>query len=295
MISLRFPFSSFFGRWVPWQGFPCTSAIRRPVECSTGGSVAFGTLMLADVLITKLSGEPQTSDEAGALAAKLALDRPECDLIVDLRAVEEPSYQTLCRLVTLCSVLNDCGYCCMFYNLSAATRRVFHLYGFDNIFQVVEICATVPAEAPEQGASGTLEIRSSNKARPLERRKYVRLRIPSSLQVDVLIWPGGRKADYHKLMPGHSWHARLVDISEGGLQAALDAAEETYLGKGQLVGLQFRTGGAEKLLPFDAVIKEILPTADGKNICLGLQFAGLEDNPEGLEGLRRLCKLFAGK
>jgi anti-anti-sigma regulatory factor len=258
--------------------------------------------MLADVLITKLSAEPQTSDEAGALAAKLTLDRPKCDLIIDLRAVEEPSYQTLCTLVTLCSVLNDCGYCCMFYNLSAATRRVFHLYGFDKIFRIVEISGAVPAESPEQssgllmeGASGTLEIRSSNNARPVERRKYVRLRIPSSLQVDLLIWPGGRKADYHKLIPGHSWHGRLVDISQGGLQAALDAAEKTYLGKGQLVGLQFRAKPAEKLLAFDAVIKEILPAADGKNICLGLQLTGLEDNPEGLEGLRRLCKLFRGK
>jgi anti-anti-sigma regulatory factor len=272
--------------------------------------------MLADVLITKLSAEPQTSDEAGALAAKLALDRPKCDLIVDLRAVEEPSYQTLCRLMTLCSVLNDCGYSCMFYNLSAATRRVFHLYGFDKIFQIVEVSGAVPAvlgtpygESPEQGASGTLEIRSLNNARgplfpvssengkprPLERRKYVRLRIPSSLQVDVLIWPGGRKTDYHKLMPGHSWHGRLVDISEGGVQVALDATERTSLGKGQLIGLQFSAKPIEKRLAFDALIKESLPTADGKNICFGLQFTGLEDNPEGLEGLQRLCELFGGK
>jgi c-di-GMP-binding flagellar brake protein YcgR len=96
-------------------------------------------------------------------------------------------------------------------------------------------------------------------------------------------------------MPGHYWRGRLVDISEGGLQVALDAAEEKFLGKGQLVGLQFRGGPAEKLLAFDAVIKENLPTADGKNTCVGLQFTELEENPEGLEGLRRLCKLFGSK
>jgi anti-anti-sigma regulatory factor len=242
-----------------------------------------------DILITTLSAEPKTSEELNALAAKLALDSPKTDLIVDLGAVGEPSYQTLCKLMTLCSFLSDRGCSCMFYNLSAATRRVFQLYGFDRIFQITEVSEIVFRPSTEQLDNGTLEFRSLNNAKPIERRKYVRLRIPSRLQVNVLFWHGGRNDDYHKLIPGHFWHGRLVDISEGGIQVAIDAAERTPLGKGQLIGLEFRPTPAEPLLTFDARIREVLPTADGKNICLGLQFIGLESNAEGRKGLRKLC------
>jgi len=242
-----------------------------------------------DILITTLSAEPKTSEELNALTAKLVLDRPKTDLIVDLGAVCEPSYQTLCKLMTLFSLLSDLGCSCMFYNLSAATKRVFQLYGFDRIFQITEVSEIVFTPSPEQLGNGTLEFRSLNNAKPIERRKYVRLRIPSWLQVNVLLWHGSHNEDYHKLIPGHFWHGRLVDISEGGIQVAIDAVERTPLGKGQLVGLEFRPTPAEPLLIFDAKIREFLPTADGKNICLGLQFIGLEANPEGQKGLRKLC------
>ena len=70
-----------------------------------------------DILITTLSAEPKTSEELNALTAKLALDRPKTDLIVDLGAVGEPSYQTLCRLMTLCSFSSNLGCSCIFYQV----------------------------------------------------------------------------------------------------------------------------------------------------------------------------------
>jgi anti-anti-sigma regulatory factor len=241
-----------------------------------------------NILITKLPAEPQTSDELNALIAKLALDKPKSDLIVDLEAVDNPSYQILCKLTTLCSILSDRGCCCMLYNLSAATKRIFHLYGFDKIFHIADVSEIVLKPLVEQVGSGTLEICSLNNAKPLERRKYFRLKIPWWLQVNVLLWHGGRHDDYHKLLPGHFWHGRLVDISEGGIQVAIEVTEETILGQGQLTGMEFRPNPAEPLLTFDAQIKEIQPTADGKNICLGLQFIGLETNPEGRQALQKL-------
>lgn len=254
-----------------------------------GKYVLMGYEQADDILITTLSAEPQTSGELKALTTKLALDRPKSDLILDLEAVDEPSYQTLCRLATLCSFLSDLGCSCMFYNISAATRRVFHLYGFDKLFQIAEVSVIALTPSPKHVNSGVLELHSLNNAKPVERRKYIRLRIPSWLQINVLLWHGGRKDDYHKLIPGHSWKGRLVDISEGGIQVAIDAAEKTGLGKGQMIGLEFRPNHTEPPLTFDAQIKEVLPTADGKNICLGLQFIGLQANPEGLQGLKKLC------
>jgi PilZ domain len=237
-----------------------------------------------DILVTRLSPEPQTSDELHALTAKLAIDMPKSDLLVDLGALEEPTYQTLCRLTALSNILSERGCCCMFYNLSAATRRMFTLYGFDRIFQILDSSEIILTPSPDRVNSGILKLHSSK-----ERRRYSRLRVPSWSRVDVLLWHGGRKDDYHKLRPGHSWIGRLVDISEGGIQVAIDATEATTLGKGRLVGLEFRPTPAKPVLAFDAQIREILPTADGKSICLGLQFTGLEANPEGCQGLQMLC------
>ena len=52
-----------------------------------------------------------------------------------------------------------------------------------------------------------------------------------------------------------------------------------------------RTGPTfmERVVSFDAYIAEVLPTTDGQNIYLGVQFVGLEANPESFRGLHRLC------
>ncbi|TKJ33948.1 MAG: hypothetical protein CEE38_19075 [Planctomycetes bacterium B3_Pla] len=241
-----------------------------------------------NILIIKLPAEPQTGDELNAITAKIALDSPKSDLIVDLGAVDKPTCQTLRRLTTLCRVLSERGCCCMFYNLNAATRRIFHLYGFDRIFKIANASEIVLTPSVEQVDSGILEIRNLDNAKPLERRKYFRLKIPWWLQVNVLLWHGGRYDDYHKQLPGHFWHGRLVDISEGGIQVAIEATEDTLLGKGRLMGLEFKPNPAEPLLTFDAQIKKILPTADSRNVCLGLEFIGLKTNPEGRQALQKL-------
>ena len=240
------------------------------------------------ILIVKLPKEPRTSDELNAVI-KLVLDRPKSDLLMDIGDVDEPGYQTLCKLTELRTLLSDCGRCCVFYNVSAGTRRVFNLYGFDNFFEIADLSEVVLKPSVEQISTGTLELHSLDNAKPFQRRNYVRLHVPSPLEINVLLWHSGRKDDYHKTLPGHYWNGRLVDISEGGSQVAIDAAEGTILCKGRLLGIEFRPNPAEPLLSFDAQIREMLPTADGMNTCLGLQFIGLEANPEGRQGLKRLC------
>jgi anti-anti-sigma regulatory factor len=241
-----------------------------------------------NILIAKLPAEPQTSDELTAVTA-LALERPGSDLIVDLVAVDEPTCQSLCELMKLSSLLSSRGRRCVFCNVSEAARQTFAAYGFDRLVEIAALSEVVFTPSVEQLSTGTLELRSSDKAKPLQRRKYVRLNVPPPLEMDVLLWHGGRKDDYHKLLPGHSWRGRLVDISEGGAQVAIDAAEDTTLGRGRLVGLEFSPKPGEPLLAFDAQVREILPTADGKNICLGLKFVGSEANPEAHQGLHKLC------
>jgi hypothetical protein len=47
----------------------------------------------------------------------------------------------------------------------------------------------------------------------------------------------------------------------------------------------------ETPLMFNAQIRNILPTADNKSICLGLQNVGLEASTEGHQVLQRLCNV----
>jgi hypothetical protein len=47
----------------------------------------------------------------------------------------------------------------------------------------------------------------------------------------------------------------------------------------------------EMPLMFDAQIRNILPTAGEKSICLGLRIVGLEASPEGRQVLQRLCNV----
>lgn len=239
-----------------------------------------------DILIVKLPAEPQTSTELHAVA-RVALDRPKSDMILDFGSVDKLTCQTLCELMKLRSILRKSGRRFVFYNVSPVTRETFNVYGFDKVFEIANASEVIIKPSTKQVSCGTLELRSSDNAKPFQRRNYVRLHVPSPLEIDVLLWHGGRKDDYHKMLPGHSWRGRLVDISEGGAQVAIDAAEGTTLGKGRLVGLEFRPKPTESLLEFDAQIREILPTADWKNICLGLQFIGLKANPAGRQGLHR--------
>ena len=241
-----------------------------------------------NILIAKLRAEPQTTDELGAVAT-LVHNRPGCDVLVDIGAVAEPSYETLAKLTELRGLLSEQGRCCVFYNVSPAARRTFNLYGFDKVFEIADGSQIVLTPSQRQHSTGILELHTSGSTRTVERRKYVRLHIPAPLTIDVLLWHGGRKDDYHKRLPGHCWRGRLVDISEGGAQVAIDASEGALLAKGRLVGLEFRPKATEALLTFDAQVREILPTADEKNTCVGLQFVALEANPEGHYALERLC------
>ena len=241
-----------------------------------------------DILIVKLPPEPQAGEELDAVASMVS-ERPESDVIVDLGAVNEPAFRSLCELMRLSRLVSDRARRCVFCNVGAAAGRILNVYGFDRILEIAALSEVILQPSLEQLSSGTLELRSPDGSGTLQRRNYKRLSVPAPLEISVLLWHGGRKDDYHKALPGHCWRGRLVDISEGGAQVALDAATQTSLGKGRLVGLEFTPNPAQTLLTFDAQIREILPTADGKNICLGLQFVGLEANPEGRKGLQRLC------
>jgi hypothetical protein len=115
--------------------------------------------------------------------------------------------------------------------------------------------------------------------------------VPASLKVNVLLWHRGHKSDNSEVLPSQYWEGRLVDISAGGAQVGVDAVEGKDFRTGQFIGLRFTPMPYETPLMFNAQIRNILPTVDGKSICLGLQIVGLEASPEGRQVLQRLCSI----
>ena len=156
-----------------------------------------------------------------------------------------------------------------------------------------------------QRQSGTIVLAVPDRIEVVQRRSYFRVDVPKSLKVNVLLWhrgrglnrvPGPLTCNPDELRdssnkPRDYYQGRLVDISAGGAQIAIDAAQKPDLKRGQFIGLTFTPMPYEKPLIFDAQIRNILPTANGKNICLGVQIVGLEASPEGRGVLQRLCNV----
>jgi len=164
-----------------------------------------------------------------------------------------------------------------------------------------------------QRQSGTIILAVPDRIEIVQRRSYYRVDVPKSLKVNVLLWhrgqnyvPGAATCSPDKQQDSSAcisvtadandetrdyYQGRLVDISAGGAQIAIDAAQKPDLNRGQFIGLTFTPMPYEKPLIFDAQIRNILPTANGKNICLGAQIVGLEASPEGRQVLQRLCNV----
>jgi hypothetical protein len=189
-------------------------------------------------------------------------------------------------------------------------------YGYGKFVFDTTVVSLELSQAPDrQGQSGTIVLAVPNRIEIVQRRSYFRVDVPKSLKVNVLLWHRGlnrvpeptswnldkrednsnqasdnprgdasrRRQDYYK--------GKLVDISAGGAQIAVDTAQKPDLRKGQFIGLTFTPMPYEKPLILDAQIRNILPTADDKNICLGIQIVGLEASPEGRQVLQRLCNI----
>lgn len=165
-------------------------------------------------------------------------------------------------------------------------------YGYGKFIFETKVVALGPPPGAAAGGtgprSGSTEVPAIALAVPervevVQRRSYFRVDVPESLKVDVLVWRRGQNRA--------PCRARLIDISAGGAQVAVDAGQEPDFRKGQFIELRFTPVPYEAPLEFGARIRSILPTADGRSICLGLQIVGLEASPEGRAVLRRLCSV----
>lgn len=166
-----------------------------------------------------------------------------------------------------------------------------------------------------QGWGGSIVLAVPDKIEVVQRRSYFRVAVPESLKVKVLLWHRSVKHETKSQMPDKTeqihkcCQGRLLDISAGGAQIVVmhhpnpfgheskpEECEEFNSGKpnfkkGQFIGVRFTPMPYERPLTFSAQIRNVLPTADGQGISLGLQIVGLEASPEGHRVLTRLISV----
>jgi hypothetical protein len=209
-------------------------------------------------------------------------------------------------------LLSDLGACSLSVQLSPAKKPhpiniragqpvgISLKHGYGKFIFETKVVALEPSADSTSG--GTIVLAVPDRIEIIQRRSYFRVDVPRSLKVNTLLWHRGqRRAEPGRydgrletggedvLPPGRYWQGRLVDISAGGAQIVVDAAQEPDFRNGQFIGVRFTPMPYERPLMFNAQIRNILPTADGENICLGVQIVGLEASCEGRQILQRLC------
>lgn len=171
-------------------------------------------------------------------------------------------------------------------------------YGYGKFIFETSVVAIEPS--PDSASGEMISLLVPDRIEIVQRRSYFRVNVPGSLKVNVMLWhrrciEGTPKehqtVDVHRKPPECYWQGRLADISAGGVQVVVDSGQKPDFKKGQFVGLRFTPMPYEMPLMFSAQIRNVLPTADQKCICLGLQIIGLEASPEGRQVLQRLCNV----
>jgi hypothetical protein len=183
-------------------------------------------------------------------------------------------------------------------------------YGYGKFIFETTVVAIQPSTEPTNGPTITLMV--PERIELVQRRSYFRVDVPSSLKVNVMLWhrrytdemPETQQmetqtSDSHRLPKECYWQGKLADISAGGVQIVVDTGQkpacselvEPDFKRGQFIGLRFTPMPYEMPLMFNAQIRNILPTAGEKSICLCLRIVGLEASPEGRQVLQRLCNV----
>jgi hypothetical protein len=175
-------------------------------------------------------------------------------------------------------------------------------YGYGKFIFETTVVAVQPSTEPAGGPAIALMV--PERIELVQRRSYFRVDVPSSLKVNVMLWHRRytdemsetqqietQTSDSRRLPKECYWQGKLTDISAGGVQIVVDTGQKPDFKRGQFMGLRFTPMPYEMPLMFDAQIRDILPTAGEKSICLGLRIVGLEASPEGRQVLQRLCNV----
>lgn len=140
----------------------------------------------------------------------------------------------------------------------------------------------------DESSGGMLLLAIPDIIETIQKRSYYRVQVPKSQKVNATIWNSTGANDNSRKGFKNCWQARLVDLSAGGVQVVVSAEDASKFKVGHFIKMQFLPSASEKPLRFNTQIRNVLPTADENNICLGLQIVGLEASKKGRKILLRI-------
>ena len=241
------------------------------------------------LVIVKLPAEPHTNDELETVI-QVAMNRASSDIIIDFSRMEAISLRSACNLVILNRILRKSKRHLGLCHIHPAVKKTLQTHGFCSVTGKDWDKEIILEPLADTRQGGTLMLPCQGEGGPYENRQYQRLSLSKWLKISVQLWPVDGEAGHSKLAPSRYWQGVLADVSEGGARVVVDLISEPSFHKGQAVRLRFAPIAYDTPATFDALVREHLTTANEENICLGLQFTGLEANPEGHLKLRRLCQ-----
>ena len=118
----------------------------------------------------------------------------------------------------------------------------------------------------------------------IQRRAFEREPVPSDLKVKCLFWHRGYLDESETEPAEQYWQGRLLNLSAGGAQIAVDLDLKSYFREGQLVGVQFTPMSYQRPLLLEAHVKYLKDQKEHEQFLVGVEFLGLEAGPEGREG-----------
>lgn len=138
---------------------------------------------------------------------------------------------------------------------------------------------------------GQVLLQFPEKVEQLRRRTYDRQQVPSNLKVKCLFWHRGYLDDSQMEPAEQYWQGRLLNLSAGGAQIAVDLDLKGNFSEGQLVGVQFTPMSYQRPLLLEAHVKYLMDQHDHEQFLVGVEFLGLEAGTEGREVLHRLIRV----
>ena len=141
------------------------------------------------------------------------------------------------------------------------------------------------------GQHTQIQLGFPDKVEKMQRRAYERQSVPSNLKVKCLFWHRGYLDDSQENPLEQYWQGRLLNLSAGGAQIAVDLHMKESFSVGQLVGVQFTPMSYQRPLLLEAHVKYLMDQPDKGQFLVGVEFLGLEAGAEGREVLHRLVKV----
>ncbi len=153
------------------------------------------------------------------------------------------------------------------------------------------ICRSIVIRCGTETLADGIEAPAIRASRPeaahlIQRRAFSRVSVPEGEMLRVGFAVGSSDVAAAPATP--VWTGRVMDISAGGLRAAVNPGAAADLDEGTPVYACLAFGRAGRTIYTDAVVRHV--ESRRRTTIIGLEFQSLTDSPEGRKTLRFICE-----